>query len=1188
MEPATSVAIWLLTNVVAPDAYQRIANAVSNRSSIRRLMREVKEASGMWIGRGYKRWLRDEATWIDLISRDEEAFERMVTRLVKSEARGALRRVAENRERAEKLVSATIAHFLPTLDPSTAVAISEMRSEERHKEMLDRFDARQRMDERLQSIPPSARKLLGSEDEFRALAERVVNAIVRNDPREIISLWYTERPRWLAEAPGPILLAFGLLAQSYGFRDWAGHLYEEAAGLGVSPAEWYARAALEAHAEGQAERQVEMVRLARAAGGGDMVEFLAAAMDEEWELALASLDENEAVQDPLLGALYAVVVGNAEGSDAEINVLSTVIERHPDFANARLRLAQLLLVRSRDPNTSSRERDLQRALDRAVEARDLLRSWRGESGEAVELATQASLLSSQWDLVTRLGTTPPNGEAISEEATRPGVQFNVAQAAMASGDHALAERVAASGSGFHNALLQAEILALGGANPSEVSRQYDVAWSQVESEQDKVALWLSASSNGVEPLPGADELEGHPVELSTICRASAGIANGRTSEAIDLLRPLRNSESARRLLAMAYIQDGDIDAAVAEWLDMAQRFATPSHRVRAVEILLGADRMPEAAEIAAQTLSLLPVGRPGRHLLHETLVAAAHNRSDWAEMETRARVWIAEDSGCRQRWLLVLAIFNQGESERAWQILQESDEKCSPQSEVEAQLWIALNARFDPSASTLSSILDVVNRFPDDPDVRRAAVNSFFLMGDDKGEIAEPELSRWHELIRDRADSPSPDDFFVSIPVPDDAQGLAEAFRPFLEAHARRVDEWVRKVRTEMWPYGMISLAAGRTYAETLVHRPTGFLPISSANPSGLELEVEAAHAALDNGVVVADTSTIAIASYIQEEWPVVMRNFRNVEVAASTRLDAASAADEFVPRSNESLAWDLRSDQPVRHVTDDETLDRIQSRLHWIRDQIFSLSLSETDDPESTERGEAWISAFRVARAASRSLWADDVGLRVLARNEGVSSFGTQALLQALVEREVISADTQDQIIRALRNEYCVDLPFTRSWLLNSARESEWLGGPAWLVMSRPVAWMQPAAAFEQWSAIAEAAADNDPDKLPPWVYAAVQGIGLIPGQLDRRTSLAAGILVKAATLLGFDARHFADCVTAATVAAGEIDLPDPTEQALSMTMDYLSQELGVSQAASITARLGSRLEDEHRQALRRILFDI
>jgi hypothetical protein len=191
-------------------------------------------------------------------------------------------------------------------------------------------------------------------------------------------------------------------------------------------------------------------------------------------------------------------------------------------------------------------------------------------------------------------------------------------------------------------------------------------------------------------------------------------------------------------------------------------------------------------------------------------------------------------------------------------------------------------------------------------------------------------------------------------------------------------------------------------------------------------------------------------------------------------------------------------------------------------------------------------------------------------------------------VQRELISQDVEDQIITALLNEYCVDLPFTRSWLLDSARDLEWQGGPAWLVISRSPMWMQPATAFEQWSAIVQEAAASDPSTLPPWVFAAVHGIGLMPGQPDRRTSLAAWILVRAATLVEFEARRFADCVTAATVAAAETGLPDPTEQSLRMALDYLSQELGVTQAASIVATLGSRLENEQRQVLRRVLFGI
>ena len=79
-----------------------------------------------------------------------------------------------------------------------------------------------------------------------------------------------------------------------------------------------------------------------------------------------------------------------------------------------------------------------------------------------------------------------------------------------------------------------------------------------------------------------------------------------------------------------------------------------------------------------------------------------------------------------------------------------------------------------------------------------------------------------------------------------------------------------------------------------------------------------------------------------------------------------------------------------------------------------------------------------------------------------------------------------------------------------------------------------------------------------------------------------------KAAILVGFDPKHFADFVTAATVAANENGIQDPTEHALRMTMEYLSPELGVARAASLTASLGSELEDEHRSALISLLFDI
>jgi len=153
-----------------------------------------------------------------------------------------------NRDAAEALVNATIAHFLSTLDPSVAVAVHEHRSELRHAELIARLDASKSFEDRLLLLPGPMRDLLGSETVHRATAERVVDALVRGDPTTVIANWCDQRPDWLGAAPSSIIAALGFGAIAYGLRSQASRLFEEAADLGLDPARWYARAALEAAA----------------------------------------------------------------------------------------------------------------------------------------------------------------------------------------------------------------------------------------------------------------------------------------------------------------------------------------------------------------------------------------------------------------------------------------------------------------------------------------------------------------------------------------------------------------------------------------------------------------------------------------------------------------------------------------------------------------------------------------------------------------------------------------------------------------------------------------------------------------------------------------------------------------------------------------------------------------------------
>lgn len=225
-----------------------------------------------------------------------------------------------------------------------------------------------------------------------------------------------------------------------------------------------------------------------------------------------------------------------------------------------------------------------------------------------------------------------------------------------------------------------------------------------------------------------------------------------------------------------------MDDAVAELVDTAERFDNPDHLVHAVEILVQENRLEEAAPLAERTLPLIAGARdPIRNFIHEVGAAAAHNRGSWKEMEERVRAWINDlGADSHRRWLLVQALLNQVEPDAAWRVLREGSE-LEPETAFQAQLWTSLYAKYGPGPESLSKMLALCERFPDDADLRAAAVNAFLLMGDDKGEVAPDEVVRWQALVKQRAENPGERDTFVSLHIPDDPDGMIEAFREFLE-----------------------------------------------------------------------------------------------------------------------------------------------------------------------------------------------------------------------------------------------------------------------------------------------------------------------------------------------------------------------------------------------------------------------
>lgn len=366
-------------------------------------------------------------------------------------------------------------------------------------------------------------------------------------------------------------------------------------------------------------------------------------------------------------------------------------------------------------------------------------------------------------------------------------------------------------------------------------------------------------------------------------------------------------------------------------------------------------------------------------------------------------------------------------------------------------------------------------------------------------------------------------------------------------------------------------------------------------NPAARQEEHGVATDALD-GEIIVDLSTLAVGWFIADRWPRLTAAFNRLELTSAARRDVGSAAGGFRPRSAETLGWDPATGRPVLHETPQEQLDRLEAHTAWIETMAKSLTIRDWPVLDAQTRLGAeddgiasWLAAVELAKAEDTPLWADDVGLRELARNEGVRAFGTAALLEALVSRGVFTTGERvlNAIIEALRDEYCVDLALDPAWIQSRGERDGWGPGVAQFSFSRAGSWADLPQTFEVWLAAATAAGAVSPDLVPPWVYSAAFGICYaVDGVTAHR--LVAGLLVAAAGAVQSQPGTFASCVEAATAACVHADIPTPTELALAMMLDLLNQRVGPDEAGTAVANLGSELTGEDKQALRRILFGV
>lgn len=1207
MDPFT---LWLLGSVVVPDAYERVINGLSSKAAEDRLAKGIRADVGRYPKRVFRRWYRTEETWEALVKGGQESFDSLVDRLVATSA-GRLFGAEFSRERAEVIVRAAVSGFIGSLDPSDAVNVADYRSTQRDRLLDENAERRigqlrEHLDERLDSVEGRLDGATNYEYRIAALpapmrpffeavgatreAILLLDIAAAETPREALVQLTADVPPWLRDASGVTLVAAAELCRSYRVHLGAGQLFELAADRSTDRGYYYARAAVEFASVGETERSKELIERATLVSTSKGVAAIAGALAEKPDKVLEALPEVDALEDPYFVSLRLYGL-RATGAFAEvIPFLTSALERYPRSPGLMIQLAWAYLQRSQEPATTSRTADRDKALELGLEARRLRREWRADAADAAQVACQAALLLSAYHRVIHLGMAPPDGEAWPSEASDLEVRLSVAQAAIAGGNMDLLRTVVdLIRDGFHRAIIQAEMLLHTDADRAALTAAYDAVWDEAREEEHRVLYWLSGAAAGVN-LQGTDELRARTDDVPLLVEAQLRIARGEHAAAVTLLRQIRRTEHTTRLLVGALIGMDDIDNAVEELKTAATRFNDTSHLVRAVEVLGQAQRLDDAAALAEEALQRVPSTLvEARAFLHEVLVERAGVAEAWGEMAVRTRAWI-EDLGAspRNRWHLAMALYRGGDRQGAWRILQEPP-ALEPSTASQARLWTVLAAHEAASPEVADRIIALVDAFPDDKALAEGAVGVFFGRGDDVwGEIRPETITRYQDLLTTHAIAFGSSEDAAIYVVTGSAEEMLEKLRPSLEANAHATEEMIEKVRRG-WPYGLLASVAHRPYAAALMHRAAGCLPIATVDTARAEAELAVAQSSLGEPVAI-DVSTLVIGGYLRRLWPQLRASFSRLELTRPAHSDILSAVEGFHLPSHGTLYFDT-SVQAVRGTdANPDVQERLLEQGKWVAAQVADVVVADWPhlralSDELNDAFLSWLSALDMAKARGLPLWCDDLGLRTLAANDGVATFGTIALVALLASEGKIDASAAQGAFRQLRQEYAVDLPVDADWLRLSAASDEWRPGPSAFHFTRPAAWHNFEEAYALWSELAQSAARAEPIRVAGWVHAAAYGVSsvVVP---DKAATVLAVIAAKGIAAASFDGRAIAECAARVREVAIAAGLPNPVPALMTTLLRHLTDALGPEAAAQLV--LSQHLTDADRTVVRDLVFGL
>jgi tetratricopeptide (TPR) repeat protein len=870
-------------------------------------------------------------------------------------------------------------------------------------------------------------------------------------------------PRWLLEAPGEAWQVVAAFASEHDCHDLAAEAFERAAELLPENAGKLLVAAASQYCD--VDRGKARQALERAAEGEvDPLTFaLVTAMVEHPEGLATPIPAPDlmAEQPDAVGAsslAQSFLGGNAiraQDVTAAVHHFTAAVDLEPESSSLRLHLAEA--HQRRALSGLAQPNDVTMALRHAEHAYQQRRTWGGPTSTPLIEILKTLLIRLDLEELVRRGTGNPSGTATSQESTDPEVLNLVTVAAIRLGRRDLA---LSSARAMPNGALQDwHLLALEESSALDEATAVDAILTKaLEEEDDGLATRcvLRLSRLGVDRTSVTEALlERGIVPQSHVLLPRALLAHQHDPDSAETqLRALASDEPvAAELLVNRLVSTGRHDEALALLDSLPPNMRVSAHTLR-VQALWDAGRGEAAERAAVDALTDGSLGSLERQELYRVLAGVAGERDRPDEVITWCNRALAtqtpDQADARLVWWLIASQLNLQRADDAWSTYRNFLPEVAEQ--IQIRWWATLHALHGWTDDSLQDGLLLAERWADDPVVAggllTVLVSARIDMRRDEPESAEDEhepadplaQAIWAEVSRhcDEHGDASP-----IQRVEFDPQDPLAAFGHRLRARAELVDQVTNAVRGLQSPLGLLSDVIRRPYGLAVVQRAAGLQTACTPDPSEFDLEVTSALAMLETGSsVVTEASALHLLGVLDLASVLLPRLQRLLLPRASGHdIQRAVFDARQLQSSPGGVQWDTGLDRPVYIEVTPESQNDILRRTDTLaanatRCEVViegPLRLFQGEDDERGHSG-AWLAPLQVAVDEGLSLWSDDLVLRRLARELGVSTFGTIALLHAVLEREpeLMDAGTQEAITVGLINEWVVDTAGEVGYLLD------------------------------------------------------------------------------------------------------------------------------------------------------------